>query len=254
MAREKAPAFQFYPKDWQSDERVKLMSHTERGIYIDLLCHCWLEGSLPGDVTAIARIVHQSQARFSKSWDGPLGQCFYLRDDGRWSQKRLDIERQKQHDYRRRQSDKGRTSAQARFNRGSTVVASRLQPEVNSSSSSSVFNLQKAKEPDARSKRPVFTGQRLTVFEWMLDDHMKILTTHTDSFDLHEWYFALDARMLREDLIQPKRDSGAWVESELVAEAQRRGISLRIASAPSAGKLTTRMASALANTAREDEA
>lgn len=110
------------------------------------------------------------------------------------------------------------------------------------------------KEPDAsdaRTKRPIFTGQRLVVFEWMLDDHMKILGTHADSFDLHEWYFALDTRMLREDVIQPKRDSGAWVESELVAEARRRGLPLRIAAAPAAGKQTTRLATAVANIARE---
>lgn len=104
-AADKAPAFQFYPKDWQSDERVKLMTYEQRGLYIDLLCHCWLEGSLPADVSAIGRIVHQSPARFTRMWNGPLGQCFYLRDDGRWSQKRLDAEREKQERFRRRQSD-----------------------------------------------------------------------------------------------------------------------------------------------------
>jgi hypothetical protein len=63
----------------------------------------------------------------------------------------------------------------------------------------------------------------------MLDDHTKILANQIDSFDLHEWYFALDARMLRENLVQPKRDSGAWVDAELVAEAQRRGLPLKFA-------------------------
>ena len=78
----------------------------------------------------------------------------------------------------------------------------------------------------------MFTGQRLTVFEWMTDDHMKLLGKHIDKFDLHEWYFKLDERMVSEELVQPRRDSGAWVEAELVAEAQRQKIPLKFAKAP----------------------
>ena len=72
MAPEKAPAFQFYPKDFLTDERVKLMSHTERGIYISLLCMCWLEGSLPAQPAALAKLVSLTPARFTRLWKGPL--------------------------------------------------------------------------------------------------------------------------------------------------------------------------------------
>ena len=53
----KAPAFQFYPKDFLTDTNVILMSPAERGMYITLLCLDWLNdgilkenmGKLSGD-------------------------------------------------------------------------------------------------------------------------------------------------------------------------------------------------------------
>jgi hypothetical protein len=85
------------------------------------------------------------------------------------------------------------------------------------------------KEPDARSKRPIFDGQRLTVFEWMLDDCKKTLGTHTDSFDLHSWFFDVDAAAVRDGLVIPKKDGGAWLQARLVEEAKKRGLPLKFA-------------------------
>lgn len=85
-------------------------------------------------------------------------------------------------------------------------------------------------KPDARSKRPIFAGQRLTVFEWMLDDCVRTLTQEVaEQFDLHEWFFALDAQAVRDGLVIPKRDSGSWLQQQLVSEAQRRGLNLKLA-------------------------
>lgn len=101
------------------------------------------------------------------------------------------------------------------------------------------------KEPQSRSKRPIFTGQRLTVFEWQMENHAQILGPYTESFDLHEWYFALDAAMNRTNQVIPKRDGGAWLESQLLAECHRRG--LPVAQPEQFGKQTTRLAAALAS-------
>lgn len=150
MAKEKSPAFQFYPRDFLTDENVCLMSHTERGIYMTLLCLCWLEQSLPGDVGDLARLVSVPESRFKKMWAGPLSRCFATREDGRLMQGRLEIEREKQETFRRRQSDKGKASGIARssvpveprLNHGSLPV----EPNVNSSISdlrSPISNLQK---------------------------------------------------------------------------------------------------------------
>lgn len=65
--------------------------------------------------------------------------------DGVYVNERMEQERQKQADYRRRQSDKGKASAIVRWqpegNRKVTTVTPRLQPDGNSSSSSSSSSL-----------------------------------------------------------------------------------------------------------------
>lgn len=84
---------------------------------------------------------------------------------------------------------------------------------------------------EARSGRPIFKGQRLVIFEWMLEDCLQTLGEHANSFDLHEWFFVLDVLAAKQGLVIPKRDGGAWLQAQLVAEAQKRGIPLKMATA-----------------------
>ena len=102
----RSPAFQFYPRDFLGDANVAVMTLQERGAYITLLCHCWTEGSLPADNAKLARLCGVSPPAMKKLWDA-LGPCF--RTDtvspGRLVQPRLEREREKQADFRRRQSD-----------------------------------------------------------------------------------------------------------------------------------------------------
>jgi len=109
MAPERAPAFQFYPKDFLTDGNVAGMSLQERGAYITLLCLCWLEGSLPSDLGRLANHVGVPRATVVKLWPA-LARCFRPSDteEGRLIHPRLELERQKQEEYRRRQSDAGR--------------------------------------------------------------------------------------------------------------------------------------------------
>ena len=90
---------------------------------------------------------------------------------------------------------------------------------------------------NARSKRPIFTGQRFVVFEWQLDDLSRMLGPHTDDFDLHSWFFDLDAKAVRENELVPQRDGGHWLQAKTLAEAIRRG--LPIASGPDSRTLGT---------------
>lgn len=48
MKNHKPPSFQFYPQDFLADLNVTLMNMEERGAYITLLCHNWIEGAIPG--------------------------------------------------------------------------------------------------------------------------------------------------------------------------------------------------------------
>ncbi len=149
-----------------------------------------------------------------------------------------------------------RAQARERMSRVRANFAPRTSPEVlvrlGSSSDPPVSEKEKI-APNSRSKRPIFTGQRLTVFEWQLDDCGRILGEFADDFDLHTWFYALDSMAVNEGLVLPKKDGGDWLQSQLVTEAQRRGLPLRMASSvPAAGKLTTRMAEAVANARREE--
>jgi uncharacterized protein YdaU (DUF1376 family) len=107
IKRTTSPAFQFYPESWFSSSKVSAMSHTERGIYIDLLARCWLDHGLPTDIRRIAALVHIPPARFERIWSsGALCECFVERG-GKLVNPRQERERQKQTDFRRRQIDNG---------------------------------------------------------------------------------------------------------------------------------------------------
>lgn len=108
MATEKAPSFQFYPKDFLSDALVSEMSSEARGCYVMLLCHCWLEGSLPNDQVRLRQWA--GFTGLQKAWPAvwrKLRPCFALKGR-RFIQPRLERERQKQADYREKKQRAGR--------------------------------------------------------------------------------------------------------------------------------------------------
>lgn len=112
MAKEKAPAFQFYPKEFLMDGNVAGMSLAERGAYITLICLCWQEGSIPADSTRLSRMLGVPGSVFQKLWPA-LEPCF-REAEGRWIHPRLEKERDKQESYRRRQGDNGRLGGRPR--------------------------------------------------------------------------------------------------------------------------------------------
>ena len=59
----KSPAFQFYPKDFMSDEKQAVMELAEVGAYIRLICVCWEEGSIPRDMKRLAKLCGAPSAR-----------------------------------------------------------------------------------------------------------------------------------------------------------------------------------------------
>lgn len=114
--RTTSPAFQFYPESWFASSKVKRMSHTEKGIYIDLLAQCWLDNGLPTDLKQIAALVGMPVARFQKVWiGGALSECFVERG-GRLVNNRQEKERKKQQEFKRRQSDNAAHGWQRRRN------------------------------------------------------------------------------------------------------------------------------------------
>ena len=121
MAIERSPSFSFYPKDWLSDVKVRTMSHAERAAYVDLLCFCWTEATLPADPKALAQLLGVSPRTFAKWWPN-LRACFE-EEAGRLRHRRLDEERADQAAWRASRAAAGRKGAARRWHRHGPAMA-----------------------------------------------------------------------------------------------------------------------------------
>ena len=212
MAPGKSPAFQFYAKDFLSGTAT--MSLAERGAYVSLLAHQWDTGSVPDSAKERARILRCSNAEERKIWARLVSK--FSHENESFINHRLEEERQKQAEYRRRQSDKGRASAATRrqpeSNHGSTAVDARLQPEWQPEGNSSISYLQSSssKEQQPRNGAPLimnplayerrkqqcaFVGARLEVPHALHVDMRKLLGGANAETDLLAWYGDLDGEI-----------------------------------------------------------
>jgi uncharacterized protein YdaU (DUF1376 family) len=121
------PSFQFYPQDFLADINVQAMTMEERGIYITLLCHCWIEDGLPlDDSHPIATLLNHPA----------VAKCFYKKK-GKFRNPRMDKEREKQLVYYKSQQEAGLRGAEKRWGRHSKPIATPMAKHSSSSSSSS---------------------------------------------------------------------------------------------------------------------
>lgn len=65
----KAPAFQFYVRDWLSDPQLRLCCPSTKGIWMDLLCFMWESknrGCLTGEKKMLAKMTGASEDEFDQ--------------------------------------------------------------------------------------------------------------------------------------------------------------------------------------------
>jgi hypothetical protein len=62
----KDPAFLLYSKDWL--QGTAEMTHQEKGVFMDLLCHQHQSGSLPADPKRLARLAGMGESEFLEVW------------------------------------------------------------------------------------------------------------------------------------------------------------------------------------------
>ena len=127
--KNKSPAFQFYPKDYLSDINVQVMSLSERGAYMNLLCHEWLEGGLPDDDGMLSILSGLGKEWFGKSGE-KIKKCFTVKS-GKFINPRLEKERKNQKDRRRKRSDAGKKGNKARWGKDSESVVKGSQCDNN---------------------------------------------------------------------------------------------------------------------------
>jgi uncharacterized protein YdaU (DUF1376 family) len=99
----KAPAFQFYAAEYLADEGVQLLTLEQEGAYIRLLAYCWREGSIPSDPAKLSRLCKSASI---ETLSDVLG-LFIPGETGRLLHQRLEDERIKQAEYRKKQSQNG---------------------------------------------------------------------------------------------------------------------------------------------------
>ena len=133
----KAPAFQFYPKDWLTDPDVVCMSMGQRGAYITLICYCWKEDKLPNNPDYIRKLLGNIP-KWKTLWNG-IKHKFEIQGDY-LVHPRLEEERIKQEEYRKKKSNAGKKGMKKRWNKSDNnhnTVTDVLITKNNSSSSTS---------------------------------------------------------------------------------------------------------------------
>ena len=165
--KEKAPAFQFYPKDYMSDINVQLMALEERGAYLQLMCHEWEENGLPIDDDDLSILSGLGKKWFGKSGD-KIKKCFTIKKD-KLIHPRLEKERKHQKAWRKKCSDAGKKSAATRRKQASartktdgkvssTNLGTKAELNSNTSSSSSSSSSTSIKDKDIKPSVPSDEG------------------------------------------------------------------------------------------------
>lgn len=110
---QKSPAYQWYPKDYDTDEAVKLMTYEQEGIYRRLLDHQALHGSIPAEPSQIAMLVPKVPLRrFLSLW--PAIAVKFKTEGGRLINQKLEKVKKNTAAYKAAKSEAGRKSAEAR--------------------------------------------------------------------------------------------------------------------------------------------
>ena len=140
----KSPAFQFYVNDWLGSMNIMLMTPAQEGAYVRLLAIAWgsEDCGLPDDDTELA-ILSRLGEGWLKGGSTVVRKCFFS-EGGRLFNKRLLEEREKQKAWREKSAAGGRKSGKARRRKklaiakgGCEMVATKREPNTNSSTSSS---------------------------------------------------------------------------------------------------------------------
>ena len=140
MAKEQAPAFQFYPRDFLADGDQAALTLEECGAYARMLSFSWLKVGLVNDRCKIARMIGGSEEVVATV----LREHFMLQErsyEQRWVNTRQEEERRKQAKHRKQKKIAGEASAEKRRQRAlgvcSPSVPTDPPTESNSSSASS---------------------------------------------------------------------------------------------------------------------
>ncbi len=113
----KPPAYPMYAADFNQDTAAFTLA--EKGAYITLLNHSWINRGIPDDLTRIAKIVGESVEYFEQElWPTLSAKWVSNGTEGILVNPRQEKERRKQQEYRDRQRDAGLRGVEAKKAKG----------------------------------------------------------------------------------------------------------------------------------------
>lgn len=112
------PWFKIYAAEVLSDENFQGWDVTERGSWFTLLCVEWREGSIPGDMQSLAKLLHLDSSAMRAVWSA-IGSRFVPHPDhpGRLASPRMEKEREDAERLSNKKADSGRRGARSRWDK-----------------------------------------------------------------------------------------------------------------------------------------
>jgi hypothetical protein len=143
--RGKPPAFQWYPKDCDSDEAVRAMDDREFGFFVRCLNHSWLNRGIPADLTELARVLGRPKKYIERLWVR-VGKCFVSGENGRLVNPKQEEQRSVQEAF----SESKRVAADTRWHQPEPYKsdARALHTECPASPSASAEYMKTSATPD----------------------------------------------------------------------------------------------------------
>ena len=165
MTAEQAPAFQFYAADFLSDEEQELMSCAQAGAYVRLLARQWIEGSVPADLPALAKLAGAKSLReMEKLWPAIAPKFKPNGTAGRLVNARLEREREKQRAWREGLADNGRRGATARWGKDGPANGPAIAKQKQGQCARNASSLSTLQSSEVRTPLPPKGGESFARF------------------------------------------------------------------------------------------
>lgn len=132
------PAFQLYAADFYMDTAA--WSAQEVGAYFRLLMHEWVNGPLPNNNSALARIAGVDPRNMQKMWSAAIANKFVADTAKTLINLRLENTRKEQEEYRKKQSESGHKGVEAKKKKGSYPFNKSSDPSSDPSSNPATQN------------------------------------------------------------------------------------------------------------------
>lgn len=272
MATEKAPAYQWYVKDFRSSLATRRMSFAERGVYREMLDEQWERRVLPDSPEEVADLIAMTDAQHAEvlaAWD--VVRRKFVVVSGGIQNLRLEQCRREYKALKREKSAAGRASVEARRQAYGTAqptpntrrtdveqppntprTGGGTPPEPASALATAPASALASATAVAAVPRgvgrqpPLWRFRRFAIFRWQVEELIALVGDVEAFGPFDEWFEALDARAVAAAMVIP--DPWEFVKTETLAEAHRRGLAVAVV-APTAtlGKQSTRLAGALAS-------